>query len=455
MDVSGRIRLRQHLSADSLIALVRQRFLKVPEPRRQRLTIPTADALMAAFAMFSLKCPSLLAFDQHRRNGNLPRIFGMRHVPCDTQMRQILDPVDPMELRRPFRDVFTQVQRGGLLPRFRFLKEGYLLVTDGTEYFQSPTIHCPSCLTKHHRDGTVTYHHQLLGASLVHPDRATVIPFCPEPIQRQDGNHKNDCELTASRRFFAHLRREHPHLELIVVEDALYANGPHLQLLQEHHLHYILCVKEGSQSYLFEQFSQREAEGRILQVENQHPKTGVTQLLTIVRDVSLNEAHPDLRVTFLECFEYDSRTEAPHCFHWITDLVVTPRNAARIARAGRAKWKIENETFNTLKEHGYHLGHNFGHGQQHLAENLVRIMMLAFLVDQVQQLACPLFQAAWEKSSTSKRRLWEDVRSIFHHVTLQSMSELYQRIRVGWEPDPFPALARPEPARTAAILDSS
>ena len=33
----------------------------------------------------------------------------------------------------------------------------------------------------------------------------------------------------------------------------------------------------------------------------------------------------------------------------------------------RARWKIENETFNTLKNQGYHFEHNYGHGEQHLS----------------------------------------------------------------------------------------
>ena len=82
-------------------------------------------------------------------------------------------------------------------------------------------------------------------------------------------------------------------------------------------------------------------------------------------------------------------------------------------RGGRARWRIENETFNTLKNQGYHFEHNFGHGYKYLSVVFAMLMMLAFLVDQVQQIASKLFNAAWKKLGT-KRSLWESIRALFY-----------------------------------------
>jgi hypothetical protein len=65
-----------------------------------------------------------------------------------------------------------------------------------------------------------------------------------------------------------------------------------------------------------------------------------------------------------------------------------------LERAGWTRWKIENETFNTLKNQGYNLEHNYGHGNKNLCSVFGILMMLAFLVDQIQQACCKLFQAA-------------------------------------------------------------
>jgi hypothetical protein len=45
-------------------------------------------------------------------------------------------------------------------------------------------------------------------------------------------------------------------------------------------------------------------------------------------------------------------------FAWVTDLTITEENAPTLVAGGRARWKIENETFNTLKNQGYHFEHN-------------------------------------------------------------------------------------------------
>ena len=173
---------RKHLSADALFHLVRSGFATIPDPRRDDGDISLTDALMSAFAMFSLKAPSLLAFDKERAEGNLHTIYGIQHVPCDTHMRERLDPVSPEWLRPVFKSVFRQLQRGKALEAMAFLDGHYLLALDGTGYFSSTTIHCASCLHKVHRNGAITYSHQMLGAAIIHPDVRAVIPLMPEPI---------------------------------------------------------------------------------------------------------------------------------------------------------------------------------------------------------------------------------------------------------------------------------
>jgi hypothetical protein len=147
---------RKHLSADALFGLVRSSFATIPDDRRSDTDIALTDALMSAFAMFSLKSPSLLAFDKERAEGNLGTIYGMQHVPCDTHMRERLDPVWPESLRPSFQSVVRHLQRGKALEALAFLDGHYLLALDGTGYFSSKTIHCTSCLQKVHRNGSIT-----------------------------------------------------------------------------------------------------------------------------------------------------------------------------------------------------------------------------------------------------------------------------------------------------------
>ena len=420
--------VRKHLSADALFGLLRTGFADIADHRPGKPDISLTDALMSAFAMFSLKSPSLLAFDQERTEGNLQRVYGIERVPCDTSMREILDPVDPESLCPLFKHVFRALQRGKALEEMVFVEGHYLLALDGTGYFSSQQIHCESCLERHHRNGTITYSHQMLGAALLHPDRHEVIPLMPEPMVKQDGTEKNDCERNAAKRLIVKLRQDHPHLNSIVTEDSLSSNAPHIQVLQDHNLHYILGVKEGDHAFLFEHVAAAERAGRVTYYDREEPETGLCHRFRFVSDVPLNESHADLRVNFLECWEWDGDT-VQH-FSWVTDLRVNKGTVYQLMRGGRARWRIENETFNTLKNQGYHFEHNYGHGYQHLSVVFAVLMMLAFLVDQVQQLCCPLFQAVWAKLG-SKRRLWERMRALFYDYALTSMRQLLEALFSG------------------------
>jgi hypothetical protein len=427
-----KIKLRKHLNADALFATLRSGFDKITDHRKGPVKHTLADTLMSGFAMFSLKDPSLLAFDGRRLDDpeNLKTIYGMKTIPCDTSMREILDPVDPDSLRSLFKDCFRPLQRGKVLEKMLFMGEGYLLNLDGTGYFSSNARYSPACLEKKSRSGEITYHLQAVGAAVVHPDVKEVIPLYPEIIRKQDGTTKMDCERNAVRRGLEKLRQDHPHLKFIVNEDALAANAPHIRDLQRYDLRFILGVKEGDHKFLFEHVDQAVQDGQAIElVLPDEENEAVSHCFRIVHNTPLNKGNQDLRVTFVEYWEDNPNRKKPLRFSWITDLPVTEDNVYEFMRGARARWKIENETFNTLKNQGYQFGHNFGLGKEHLSEVFVHLMMLAFLVDQIQQLCCPLFNAARNLYRT-KRSFWEKVRWHFYAYVLNTMEELYYTLLV-------------------------
>jgi hypothetical protein len=345
-------------------------------------------------------------------------------------MREVLDPLSPKWLRPLFKSVFRPLQRGKALEPMTFLDGHYLLALDGTEYFSSKTIHCASCLHRVHRNGSITYAHQMLGAAIIHPDQRTVIPLMPEPIVTCDGTDKNDCERNAAKRFVAKLRQDHPHLKFIVTEDSLSSNAPHIETLHVQGLHYILGGKEGDHPSLFQQVQAAEHAGRVTAYDRHDRAAGLVHRFRFLNDVPLNASHTDVRVNFIEYWEI-GEAKVQH-FSWVTDLRVSKRNVYHLMRGGRARWKIENETFNTLKNQGYNFEHNYGHGEQHLSVVFAMLMMLAFLVDQAQQLCCALFQAVWAKLG-SKRLLWERMRALFYDYALASMRQLFETLLYGFK----------------------
>ena len=328
------VRIRKHLNADALIKGVRDTFKCIKECRAKRIGIPLVDVLMSAFAMFLLKDPSLLAFD--RRKGiekhNIKALYGVEKIPCDTQMRTRLDPLDPDSIRPAYKEVFSRLQRGKILEKMTFLYDYYIISIDGTGYFSSSKLYSPACLEKHSsKTGKISYYLQILGAAIVHPNRREVIPLPPEFIRKQDGQTKNDCERNACRRWLEEFRKEHPHLKVIITEDGLSSNAPHIRDLMEYDCRFILGVKEGDHAYLFDRLAEAVKQGLTSEYtiqDSSNPK--VQHLFRFANGIPLNKSNQDLLVNVLEYWEITG-AETQY-FSWITDFTLTNDNVYQIMR---------------------------------------------------------------------------------------------------------------------------
>jgi len=376
---------------------------------------------------------------------NLLSIYGVKNAPADTSMRKILDDINPEDLRPVFKNVFNKFQRGKGLENMTFLDGHYLVSADGTGYFSSNEVHCDNCMEKKSRDGKIEYYHQMYGASLVHPDCKEVIPLCPELIMKQDGKTKNDCERNAAKRFLEKYRKDHPNLKTIIIEDSLSSNAPHIKDLELHNCRYILGVKKGDHKFLFNYVESKILKNDFNKLEHTDDK-GIKHKFHFINQVPINESNQDVLINFVEYWEerFDKKTQKykTQHFSWVTDIEVNIENVYQIMRGGRARWKIENETFNTLKNQGYNFEHNFGHGNKNLSTVFAYLLMLAFLFDQIQAMACGLFKAALEKIGR-KSYLWEKIRYLFFSFNLDSMEQILRAIVYGFKKE------------TLIILDNS
>jgi len=305
------------------------------------------------------------------------------------------------------------------LEKFAFIDDHYLISLDGTGLFFSSEVHCEHCCIKQHSDGSISYYHQMLGGCVVHPDRKNVIPLCPELIQNQDGQEKNDCERNAAKRFIENFRREHPFLKAIIVQDGLSSTGPHIELLEKYNMKYILGVKPGDHKCLFKTLEESE-QAKYHELKDEK---GYLHQFKFLNDIPLNKSHPHLKVNILEYRQTNPKGKETS-FSWVTNIWITKNNIYQLMRGARARWKIENETFNTLKNLGYNFEHNYGHGKQYLATVFCFLMLLAFLIDQVQEIACDQFQTA-RKVAVTYRELWERMRTFFEYLELNSWENFY------------------------------
>lgn len=425
--------IKNELSGDRLFGAIRSDFERISDHRQSwKVLIPLTDALMSAFAIFSVKANSLLQFEEEIKNeavgNNLRNIYKIGEFCSDTQMREILDPIAPDAISPSFKTIFNILEQQNRLEQFKFLDSYFLLSMDGTGYFSSKNVHCDNCQTKtNKKTGEITYSHAMLGIAIVHPAKKEVIPLAPEPIIRQDGTKKNDCERNAAKRLLGKLRHDHPNLPIIITEDALSPNAPHINDLKEQDMRFILGVKDGDHKFLFSQVAKEKLAGTTTTFEIEDD--GVTHRFHFINKVPLNGSNQDILVNFMEYWEItDKKTQY---FSWVSDVEITKKNACQIMKGGRGRWKIENETFNTLKNQGYKFEHNFGHGSKNLSVNFALLMMLAFLVDQAQEIGCQLFQAVLEKKGR-KIRLWNTIKSYFHTLFFDSWKMLLETILYGF-----------------------
>jgi DDE family transposase len=419
--------LQEKFTFDSVMELLSEKFAEISDHRRVNRSIELPDILRSAFAMFSLKSSSLLSFEEQtkREKENLKSIYHIETIPSDTQMRAALDPIDPNPIRDVFASLFEKLRESGVIKEYEYLKGHIIVSVDGVEHFYSTKVHCDHCTTRTNRNGETSYHHSGLAAVIVHPDHEEVFPLDFEPILNQDGAVKNDCERNAAKRLCQALDERYPDLKPILVEDALYANAPHIRQLAENGWLYVLNVKPDSHQSLERQFAGRKERGQVKELWMIDP-TGIRHYFAWTNDLCLCESAVDVAVNYLLYEQTDKRGKTTR-WTWATNIPLNAKSVESVMRAGRSRWKIENETFNTLKNQGYNFEHNYGHGKQNLATVLALTMFLAFTTDQIIQRCWKLFRQV-RNGLRTKAKLWESLRSLFKVQFFPTMDALYRQM---------------------------
>lgn len=353
--------------------------------------------------MMFFQDPSLLEFQRRiqdrKQFSNLSNVFQVQSVPKDSQLRQNLDQIPTKQLDSIFSDWFHRLQRGKHIEPYRFLNRYYLVPIDGSQYFSSNAIHCPGCLRANKKSST-RYYHQILQAVIVHPDMRQVLPLAPEPIQNTDGSKKQDCEINAGKRMVANIREQHPKLKMVIVADGLYSKQPFVDAVKNARMSYILVAKPDDHKVLFEWVNELHALGQGGSLEYTD-KRGRRHLYRWVNGVPLNGTPNADDVNFFQ-YELIPKNKVTYRNSWVTDIAVDEHNVVELVKGGRARWKIENETFNTLKNQGYHIEHNYGHGSCNLSMNFFVLNLLAFYMHQIFELTDRLYQRCRLKTSSRK-----------------------------------------------------
>jgi hypothetical protein len=357
----------------------------------------------------------------------------MSRIPGDSHIRRMLDPVAPDHLFPVFDEVISDLERAGGLAAFQRLGSRVLIALDGTEYHRSTRVHCPHCSTRTRAGQPTEHFHTLLAATIVAPGHTHVVPLAPEFIGPQDGHDKQDCESRAVRRWLARHGPGLARLDPVYLGDDLYACQPVCEAGLAQGGHFLFTCKPSSHQTLQEYLTGIDLPEHVERVKR--GKQRFTHRYRWLCEVPLRADEKALTVNWLQIEILDAAGAVTYRNSFVTDLPVDASSVAELAACGRARWKIENESFNVLKTGGYHLEHNFGHGTAHLSALLACLNLLAFAIHTV----CDLAEGGWRKARTTlgpRVRFFQNLQALTSYLVFSSWTELLHTL----------AFARPPPS---------
>jgi hypothetical protein len=377
-----------------LLGILRKTAEALPDKRkasnRRKYDIP--DFLMSAFAVFYFQHPSMLDFqkamEERERRNNLRTLFGVENIPGADQVRKILDGIEPQGLFPAFDGALETGRDTGVLDDYRVLEGTIPVALDGTWYFSSKEIHCGHCLTitTKKRDGTedTRYYHEAVCAAIVKPGKPVVVlPLIPEFVRNEDGKEKQDCERNAAKRWLKTHKERYSGLKVTVLGDDLYCCHSVCKEIREAGMNFLLTCKDESHPWIAEQVK--------YSIPLTHEKTewnGRSHLVYRYKWVNGIENRAEgetMRVNYLYFEIYNrEKGEVTYKSSWITNHEINESNVENMTAC--ARWKIENGHNNVLKNYGYNLKHNFGHGQNYADEIFCLLDLAAFLFHGIQRL---------------------------------------------------------------------
>jgi hypothetical protein len=420
------------LSFDDLQGILHRHIESLPDYRTKgpntRYRIP--DAALGAFGIFFTQAPSFLEYQrrlqQTKGQNNAHTLLGVAQIPCDNQIRKLLDPLAPSVLDPMFVEVFEHLESQHLLAPFRVLDDQLLVALDGTNYFSSKAIHCPNCLTRQLTNGQTLSYHAAITPVSVCPGQSQVVALPPEYIMPQDGHAKQDCERAAGKRWLSkHAAQVAPRGATLLGDD-LYSNQPFCAMVLQHRCNFIFTCKPDSHPKFYERVAFWQATDAMAAREVRHWNGRFTEVTLVhyLNDVLLRRGDDALSVNWFDSTVVNAKT-GEQLYHnsCITNHRLTADNVVDVAQSGRGRWKIENENNNVLKTKGYHLEHNFGHGKQYLSAFLLSLNLLAFLFHTVLEWSDEQY-ALLRRVLARRQTFFHDIQALMRYMVFDSWEHL-------------------------------
>lgn len=420
------------ISLDRLIEKFKETAGAFPDIRRgKNLSHTMTDTTLGAFSVFFTQSPSFLAHQRLMQNAkkrnNAGSLFGITSIPSDNQIRNLLDSVSPQKVFPVFDYCFNTLKENGYIDSMRVKNGDLLIALDGTWYFSSDTISCKKCLTKDDKKGTINYYHSMLTPVIVQPGNSRVIVLSPEYIVPQDGRDKQDCENTAAKRWITGRGKTYASLGTTIIGDDLYSRQPVCKELISAGLSFILVCKEESHQTLYDWFKfLEEGVDRFKKTDRRwNGKYHEMTTYSYANNIPLRDSDDTLKVSFCEV-EVIREEDGRKLYHngFISSREITEDNVEDIVISGRTRWKVENESNNTLKTKGYHLDHNYGHGKKYLSSLLAAFILIAFLFHTMLDILHETYSHL-RSLLPSRESFFNDIRALTSYCYFESWDSLF------------------------------
>jgi hypothetical protein len=404
--------------------------------RRPDVDYSMADIGLSAFSLFFMQSESFLSHQRRLEQGygtsNCQTLFGMKKIPTDNYIRLMLDPVSPETLQPCFDQVIEQLRQRDGLKAFQRLAGRTLVALDGTEYFCSQKLSCPQCLTRKRGNGKTEHYHAMLAAMIVAPGHNMVLPLMPEFIAPQDGAEKQDCERNAAKRWLSAHGKRVQHLRPVYLGDALFSCQSLAEAVLATGADFLFACKRDGHKTLYEYVDGAGLDQRTV-IERRPGKRSLTYRYRWIEAVPLRDGKDALTVNWLGVTITDETGKTTYDGAFVTSLPLTADNVVEVAACARARWKIENESFNVLKNNGYNLAHNFGHGKKYLARTFAAMNLLAFAF----HTACDCLETLWQQAREAvgaRARFFQDLHTITAYVLFPSWHSFMNTVVTGKAP---------------------
>ena len=347
----------------------------------------------------------------------------LSEIPHHDTINDFLKELNPEELMKIKTGMIKDLLRKRSFEQYRFennKKKYWLVAVDATGTHSFNKRHCEHCLTRKHVDKetgkeTFSYYHNVLEAKLILGE--FVFSIGTEFIENEDEFvSKQDCERNAFKRLAKRLKKEFSRLPICILADSLYANGPVMDICKANRWEYIIRFKSGSIKTLGKEFEAIRGIDKTVIIDKNKSYTYVNNLYHNLRKLSIGELVEEKT----KIIDNKKTIKKIVTFRYISSLEISNKNIKEIIKTGRKRWKIENEGFNTQKNHGYEI--------HHLKSTNVNAMKNHYLLIQIAHIIRQIYDKGIKVLKTLKLSIKKESKHLLASFRRQLTDKDLQKI---------------------------